>query len=264
MISTKKKLVITCFLSIMFTVISMSIYAKDVGEQPSVDVETGAGKKEVNDTGRTTQPKEVVINRRTEGADGRVVENVTTPPSTTVLPNTTVIPDATGIESFKTTFNLVFTNPTIPPNRMSNPSYYNAQLDIQKSPRVSLYSDGIGALINANEMRKDFNTIFSAVDIMQKYEKTLKPGETKNVLVSATPEGKVSILEITDPKGHVITDGKSKSFSTTITRPPIVTVPYISEEQELKELNDYIKALTEEEKIKIREYRKKYFLPPLL
>ena len=261
MISTKKKLVITCFSSIMFTVISMSIYAKDVGEQPSNDIETGAGKNEVNDTGRNIKTKEVVIHHRTEGADGKddkVVQKVTTPPSTTVMP------DVTGVESFKTTFNLVFTNPTIPPNRMSNPSYYNAQLDIQKSPRVSLYGDGIGALINANEMRKDFNTIFSAVDIMQKYEKTLKPGETKNVLVSATPEGKVSILEITDPKGHVLTDGKSKSFTTTITRQPVVTVPYLSEEQELKELNDYIKALTEEEKIKIREYRKKYFFPPLL
>lgn len=130
--------------------------------------------------------------------------------------------------------------------------------------RASKYIGGVGAAIEAVQWTKDLGTVFKAQDAINQFQRNMKAGETAYVLVSASPEGKVSVLRLDRPDAPVISDGKQNSFVTKI------VVPEFTSQQLMKPPEDREKALKEfydaadaGQKEIINKERKRLGLPPM-
>jgi hypothetical protein len=122
---------------------------------------------------------------------------------------------------------------------------------------LSIYIGGIGAAIDSLKYMTDIETVLKAQDEMLKFELQMRPGEVAHILVSATPQGSVSIVRLPSPNAPVISDGKDSSFRTTITAPNFDRIRDVfkSPARKKKELDAWYSELTQEQKDAIEKYR---------
>lgn len=130
--------------------------------------------------------------------------------------------------------------------------------------RTSKYIGGVGAAIEAVQWSKDLNTVFKAQDAINQFQRNMKAGETAYVLVSASPEGKVSVLRLDKPEAPVVSDGKQNSFVTKIVVPEFTSQQLMTPpEDREKALKDFYDAADTGQKEIINRERRRLGLPPM-
>ena len=226
-----------------------------LGEQHSPDL-IGEPKESNRVHDGKREPKGSPDSHRTGGnADSRPEKPTVEPPLKPVVVTTNM-----DKQSLINSFSLMYQNPTIAPLT----AYYFGEKVIAKDPKSVVFGAGIGALIDAAQWSKDINTFFSAQEAITKHRMNMKAGEINHILVSAAPEGDISIIKLISPDAPILSDGKSNSFITTISAPNFIpTVPPLTEQQKMKELHNFFESLSKEQRSIINQERKRLFLGPI-
>ena len=221
---------------------------RSLGEQPSPDV-SGAPD--------TTGPAVDNSNRGSSGPKRSKLDRESDPDQAKKKSTPAVVPPAAP----------VVTAPVVSAPAMDGQAIIDALslvAEFQKNSRVigtspSIYIGGVSAMIEAVNWAKDLDTLQKAQEAISKFELGMRPGEVSHVLVSATPEGKVSVLKLPALDAPVISDGKSSSYRTTISAPNFDRFRDIfkTDKQKQKELHDWYESLDKETKDILERERKK-------
>jgi hypothetical protein len=86
---------------------------------------------------------------------------------------------------------------------------------VEETP-LSKYVGGVGAVMDAANMIKDYNTMFKIQNKIAWTAASLKGNEVAYVSISVTPGGDVSLIRLQSKDQHVLEDPNAKTIRTTI------------------------------------------------
>lgn len=142
-------------------------------------------------------------------------------------------------------------------SRSLNTGVYPKFLDNSASRLVG----GFAAVLGVMKEAKDWGTVMDAQRKIDTFQRTLKPGETAHIVVSASPSGEVSVMRVPTPGVPVISPLGATEIRKSITAPNYNF--WTSEMEKAARNKELFDKLDASAKQLIDEERKRRSLPPL-